>query len=106
MLGNLTIITQIANLFFLAKKFIALHISLVYIGCRNINQTHILMITVKQLQMQYRNIIEDSLNKMTQREASIICGVTEATIRNAVNKPHSVKIETLERIAKNLKEAL
>ena len=56
--------------------------------------------------MQYRNIIEDSLNKMTQREASIICGVTEATIRNAVNKPHSVKIETLERIAKNLKEAL
>ena len=63
------------------------------------------MITVKQLQMQYRNIIEDCLQDMTQREAGIICGVTDATIRNAVHNPHSVKIETLERIAKNLQEA-
>ena len=63
------------------------------------------MITVKQLQMQYRNIISDCLKGMTQKEAAIICGVTERTISNAVRHPHSVKMETLERIAKNLQEA-
>ena len=63
------------------------------------------MITIKQLQMQYRNIIEDCLQNMTQREAALICGVTDQTIRNAVQNPHKVKMETLERIAKNLKEA-
>lgn len=62
------------------------------------------MITVKQLQMQYRNIIEDTIQSkdMTQREAAILCGVTDVTIRNAIKRPNMVKIETLERIAKNL----
>ena len=63
------------------------------------------MITVKQLQMQYRNIISDCLQEMTQKEAAIICGVTERTISNASRHPPAVKMETLERIANNLQEA-
>ena len=63
------------------------------------------MVTVKQLQMKYRNDIEDALKDRSYSDIASIGGVTEQTIRNAVKSPSSVKIETLERIANKLKES-
>jgi len=58
------------------------------------------MTTVKQLKMQYRNGIEDAKNRrgLTHAEIAEMSGLTRETVMNAINKPHKVKVETMEEI--------
>ena len=58
------------------------------------------MTTVKQLKMQYRNGIEDAKNRkgLAHAEIAEMSGLTRETVMNAVNKPHKVKVETMEEI--------
>lgn len=55
-------------------------------------------ITTKQLKMKLRNKIEDQMDGLSYEQAAEKTGYTDVTIRNAVNKPSKVKLETMEEI--------
>ena len=58
------------------------------------------MTTVKQLKMQYRNGIEDAMQRKGLKISDLaeLSGYTTQTARNVVNRPHKVKVETMEEI--------
>jgi len=58
------------------------------------------MTTVKQLKMQYRNGIEDAMQRkgLTISDLAELSGYTPQTARNVVNRPQKVKVETMEEI--------
>lgn len=59
-----------------------------------------------RLQNDISQEIDDVMKKndITQRQAALMCGVTDQTIRNAIKDPESVRPQTLERILLKLTE--
>lgn len=58
------------------------------------------MKTVKQIKMELRNQIEDMKNayRFSNIEIAEACGVTNVTVGHAINAPHRVSAEMMERI--------
>lgn len=58
------------------------------------------MITTKQLRMELRNKIEDRKNELnlSYYDMAKLAEKSLMTVSNSVNKPHLVKLETMEEI--------
>lgn len=58
------------------------------------------MKTVKQLKMELRNRIEDIkvTYRLNNQEIGEAAGVTNVTVGRVINRPHTLKAETVEQV--------